>query len=86
MHTIRLPVLNELIKHLREGFRLFVMHAGLDAPGCTSSTSSRQIKNSITDRPHARDNIKRSVQFLPASPSDIGPTKKRKLLPSSGIL
>ncbi|XP_042028973.1 protein ANTI-SILENCING 1-like [Salvia splendens] len=56
----------------------------LDARGYTSSTSSRQIKSSITDRPLARDNIKRSVQFLPASPSDIGPTKKRKLLPSSG--
>lgn len=62
------------------------MHAGLDAPGYTSSTSSGQIKSSITDRPLARDNIKRSVQFLPGSPSDIGPTKKRKLLPSSGIL
>ncbi|KAL1536065.1 protein ANTI-SILENCING 1-like [Salvia divinorum] len=56
----------------------------LGAPGCTSSTSSRQIKSSIRDRPHARDNIKRSVQFLPASPSDIGPAKKRKLLPFSG--
>lgn len=57
------------------------MHAGLDVPGCTSSGG--QINNSIRDRPHAGG---RSVHLLPSSPSDIGPTKKRKLLYSSGIL
>lgn len=60
------------------------MHAGFDVPGCTSSGG--QMNSSIKDRPHAGASTKRYEPFLSESPSEVGPTKKRKLLSSSGIL
>ncbi|KAH6820028.1 hypothetical protein C2S53_012896 [Perilla frutescens var. hirtella] len=53
---------------------------GFNVPG---TSSSGQKYSFIKDRPQAGDNMKRSEHFLSVSPSDIGPVKKRKLLPSS---
>lgn len=50
-----------------------------------SFTTGGSMNTFINDRPQAGGNMKRSEHFLPvsSSPSDTGPTKKRKLLPPS---
>lgn len=71
-----------IIKHWSEDFKLYVLHAGFDVPG---TSSGGHMKSSIKEQPRAGGNMKKSVHFLSESPSDTGPTKKRKILPSSGI-